>query len=95
MDGTRVLASSNYYHTRELHHNPCRAADSTVYKSRQLITTGGVSLVEMLHIRLHTATCFHVLGCDETNPQQQTAAATYRTSRISYLAAGSVSSNER
>ena len=32
----------SYYHARVLHHHPWRAADATVYKSSQLITTTAV-----------------------------------------------------
>ena len=41
MDGTMVLvvAGSTYYHARVLHHHPWRAADSTVDKLSQFITT--------------------------------------------------------
>ena len=47
--------------------------------------SSGISLGDMLHISVHTTSCFRVWGCDKRNPQQ-TAAATYCTSRISHFA---------
>ena len=76
-----VVVGSTYYHARVLHHYSWRAADSTVYKSSKLtITTAAPSLGGMLH----TVYMQQPWGCDERNPQLQTAAAaTYRTSRSS------------
>ena len=46
IDGAMV-AGGTYYHARVLHHHPRRAADSTLYKSRQLIIS--ISLGDLLH----------------------------------------------
>ena len=46
IDGAMV-AGGTYHHARVLHHHPRRAADSTLYKSRQLIIS--ISLGDLLH----------------------------------------------
>ena len=85
-----VVATSTYYHARVLHHYPWRAADSTVYKWSKLITTTAAvffSRGNMLHIiQVHIQQpTFVFLGVRREEPTT-TAAATYRTSRISNLA---------